>query len=188
MSQYDDLAALFVYPDDEGLKLLHPALDAIEGLESFAAFVRNGPVEPLEELFTRTFDISPVASLEVGWHLYGEDYSRGAFLVRMRGLMREHGVPESVELPDHLTHALTVLGRLKGEEADELACAFVLPALTKILAAFEGKESPYEAPLRAVQRFLRDRHGEETERGEVTAQPYAGLCGGCSELKKGADE
>jgi len=31
-----------------------------------------------------TFDINPACALEVGWHLFGEDYMRGQFLVRMR--------------------------------------------------------------------------------------------------------
>ena len=39
----------------------------------------------LEELYTVSFDLSPVVTLEVGWHLFGEQYERGAFLARLRG-------------------------------------------------------------------------------------------------------
>ena len=81
--------------------------------------------------------------LEVGWHLYGEDYHRGAFLVRMRGLLREHGVPEETELPDHLTHVLPVLGRLDDARAEALARGYVLPALVKMLDGFGEKRNPY---------------------------------------------
>ncbi len=50
----------------------------------------RGPArEPsCEELYTRTFDLNPVCALEIGWHLFGEDYERGAFLVRMRDQLR----------------------------------------------------------------------------------------------------
>jgi len=174
-----DLAALFAYPDAAGVAGVRAALDAVPGLGAFADRVRAGPPEDLEEQFTRTFDINPLVSLEVGWHLYGEDYSRGAFLVRMRGLMREHGVEESGELPDHLTHVLVTLGRMESEEADGLARGFVLPAVAKILAALDGKDNDYRLPLEAVQRFLRERHGRETEAAEMQPPPYAQPCGGC---------
>ena len=176
---HDDLAALFAYPDASGVARVRAAVEAVPGLGAFADRMRAGRPEDLEEQFTRTFDINPLVSLEVGWHLYGEDYSRGAFLVRMRGLMREHGVAESGELPDHLTHVLTTLGRLEGAAADELARGFVLPALAKILAAFEGKDNDYRLPLAAAQRFLRERHGEEAEPAEMQPPPYAQACGGC---------
>jgi nitrate reductase delta subunit len=179
VSAYDDLAALFLYPDADGLPRVRVAAAAVDGLGAFADRIRVGTPEEHEERFTHTFDIKPVASLEVGWHLYGEDYSRGAFLVQLRGLMREHGVPEGGELPDHLTNVLRVAGRLPPAQAGDLARGFVLPAVAKMLRAFEENDNDYRLPLLAVQRFLRERHGQETEPGEVQAQPY-GPCGGCA--------
>ena len=108
-------------------------------------------VERLQELFTQSFDLSPLCSLEVGWHLYGEEYARGNFLVAMRGLLRDHGIEESTELPDHLTHLLPLLDRLSGDERDDFVERFLTPALTKMLRAFEGKDSPWVEVLRAVE-------------------------------------
>src|SRR5262249_35690032 len=51
---------------------------------AFGERIAGLAAEDLEELYTRTFDLNPVCSLEVGWHLFGENYSRGEFLVRMR--------------------------------------------------------------------------------------------------------
>lgn len=183
---HDTLAALFAYPDSDGVSRVRAALDAVPGLDAFAARIRAGRPEDLEEQYTRTFDINPLVSLEVGWHLYGEDYGRGSFLVRMRGLMREHGIEESGELPDHLTHVLTTLGRMEGPAADALARGFVLPAIAKILDAFAGKDNDYRLPLEAVQRFLRERHGREDEAAEMQPPPYAHACGGC-ELNGGTE-
>jgi nitrate reductase assembly molybdenum cofactor insertion protein NarJ len=182
VSTYDDLAALFTYPDATGLPRVRAAAAALEGLGPFAARIRAGAPERHEEHFTRTFDINPVASLEVGWHLYGEDYSRGAFLVRMRALMRDCEVPEIRELPDHLTNVLAVIGRLGKAAADELARGYALPAVAKMLHGFEKKENDYRGPLEAVQRFLRARHGRESEPGEIQAQPYGGACAPCASL------
>ena len=99
---YDLLAQVLSYPREEYpgvvrqceqlLRQESPA--AARPLEHFAERVRTLPLEDLEELFTRTFDLNPVCCLEVGWHLYGEDYNRGAFLVKMRQLLRSHGVAE----------------------------------------------------------------------------------------------
>ena len=112
----------------------------------------------VEELYTRTFDINAICSLEVGWHIYGEEYARGALLVRFRGELRRLGIPESPELPDHLTHVLRLIGRLRGEKADDLAGRYLLPALGKMLSGMQGKDSPYEVLLRTTQAIIQREH------------------------------
>lgn len=158
------LAAALRYPDRE---------EVLAALAPFPGFETNR----LEELYTRTFDINPVCSLEIGWHLYGEDYNRGAFLVRMRALLRELGIEEGAELPDHLETALRALATMPPEEADSLARRFVLPAVQKMRAGFPAEGNPYAAVLAEVERFLTERHGEPVEWTPPAAQqPY---CGGC---------
>lgn len=120
----------------------------------------------VEELFTSTFDLNPVCSLETGWHLFGEDYARGRFLVRMRGEMRRLGVVESTELPDHLTHVLPVLGRIEPERAPHFAKTFVLPVLGKMLGALENKGNAYEFVLRAITTVIEARYGKLEAAGE----------------------
>jgi len=126
--------------DPETARLLGDFAREIEGLST----------EQLEELYTRTFDINPVCSLEVGWQLFGENYDRGSFLVWMRQQLRRFGLRESAELPDHLTHALALYTRLEGEEARQFASRFLCPAIDKMLAGFAGKNNPYENVLRAI--------------------------------------
>jgi nitrate reductase delta subunit len=127
---------------------------AAEALRRFADDVRPLSRGEREELYTRTFDINPVTSLEVGWHLYGEQYERGAFLVTMRELLRTHGVRESAELPDHLTHVLRLLGTLPDTEAQEFCGRILLPALDKMLTGFTGTANPYEHLLAALRGAL----------------------------------
>jgi nitrate reductase delta subunit len=161
----DLLGSLLEYPRagykirlEESLRVLaldHPS--GYELLRPFYEYVREMSIEELEELYTRTFDINPVCSLEVGWQLFGEEYERGAFLVRMRNLLGDCGVRESTELPDHLTHVLAVLERLSGENARELAGQAVLPSLEKMIGGLEGKDNPFESVLKTVRRILKDR-------------------------------
>jgi nitrate reductase delta subunit len=127
-------------------------------LAAFADAVRGLAPGEVEELFTRTFDLNPMCSPEVGWHLFGENYSRGEFLVKMRQELRRLGLPESTELPDHLGHVLPVLGRLGPAEAGPFAERCVVPALDKMLAGLAGKDNPYEKLLEAVRRLATCRH------------------------------
>ena len=153
------------YPGDFFLERLDESLERIrrtapEAAVPLAAF--QAVVEPLlpeerEELYTRTFDINPVCSLEIGWQLFGEEYHRGALLVRMRGELRRHGIEESVELPDHLTHVLSLLDRMDQDEAQSFAECCVIPALDKMLVAFEDKGNPYGEVLLAVGLYLKQR-------------------------------
>jgi nitrate reductase delta subunit len=127
-------------------------------LEKFVTEISILSITDLEELYTRTFDINPIASLEIGWHLFGETYERGAFLVKMRGLLRQYHIEESSELPDHLTQCLMVVGRMPKAEADEFVSTYLRTSLDKILEGFQGKENPYEHLLLALKNFIQQEH------------------------------
>ena len=92
--------------------------------------------------------------MEVGWQVYGEQYQRGIFLVNMRQLVRDLGLIESPELPDHLTHILPVLGRIDPEDASILAGRWVLPSVEKMADVLAKEESPYESVLRCIAEVL----------------------------------
>ncbi len=126
----------------------------LAALDRFTAATDGLTTGELEELYTRTFDINPVSSLEIGWHLYGETYERGTFLVEMRDLLRRSGVEESSELPDHLTHALLAVGRMEGEEAAAFVSKRMLKATGMILEGFAGKDNPYAHILIATKLLL----------------------------------
>jgi nitrate reductase delta subunit len=157
---YDAFAALLTYPEEgyrqhvESSLTLSPA-ECRELLVQFSDSIRGLQMWELQELFTRTFDMNPVCSLELGWHLFGENYERGLLLVRMREELRRFGIRESTELPDHLTHVLELLDRMDDDRAVDFAAACVLPALNKMIAATEGKGNPYQLVLLAIHKFLR---------------------------------
>lgn len=168
---YDQLAALLRYPsedcreDIERCRVVLAAQDpeAAERIGRFAQAVHGLSHEQRQELFVQTFDLNPVCVLEVGWHLYGDTYDRGTFLVTMREHLRRFELKEDSELPDHLTHVLAVLGQMEQDEANQFAAKSVLPALEKMLAGLEGKSSPYEEVLRALRRVASCRHARGLE-------------------------
>ncbi len=93
---YDGLGGLLKYPVAGTTKTVEKCLlalketgsPALEPISHFAEHVKNSSQEEMEELFTRTFDINPVCALEVGWHLFGERYERGTFIVKIRQTLR----------------------------------------------------------------------------------------------------
>ena len=123
-------------------------------LTGFANEMQRLSLERVQELYTHTFDLNPLCSLEVGWQLYGEEYTRGRFLVVMREQLRQHGIAESSELPDHLTHVLSLLERLEPEEARKFTEAFLIPAMKKMLAGFKAQDNPYRNLLMAIAKLV----------------------------------
>lgn len=112
-------------------------------MEDFTRTIEGLPVETLQELYTQTFDWNPDTTLDIGWHLFGENYDRGDFLVKLRGALRTYGLAESHELPDHLSHVLPLLDRLPEDERADFAAKYLLPALEKLRAGLAKTESPF---------------------------------------------
>lgn len=169
----DALATLLSYPDERAHAAARSAEACLQTawpqaaaeLAPFVAAAGAATLDGLEELFARTFDWSTTVALEVGWHLYGEQYERGAFLVRMRERLRATGVEEGSDLPDHLGTCLRLLGRLPADEAIGLTTVVLVPAVGKILAGFGAEPNPYVAVIRAVQTVVREVAGADGEGG-----------------------
>jgi nitrate reductase molybdenum cofactor assembly chaperone NarJ/NarW len=165
-NEFDLLASLLGYPGEEYLSKAVLCLEALAEsdpeaavpLGEFLVQTRNFSVEELQELYAATFDLDPACSLEVGWHLFGENYERGEFLVKMRGELRRLGIAESTELPDHLSHALAALGHMEPQAAADFATACLFPAVDKIRAGLKGKANPFENALSAVSHVLEHRY------------------------------
>lgn len=171
---HDALACLLSYPCEGGTGMLYPAAterlsralpELADDLRLFTAGVSELDAGQLEELYTRTFDNVADRSLEIGWQLFGENYARGALMVRLRVLLRENGVPERTELPDHLTHVLSLVGRAPAPLASALACGHATQAVDKVLAALRSYGSPWVGVLEATRKVLGMHRVDDPPRG-----------------------
>jgi nitrate reductase assembly molybdenum cofactor insertion protein NarJ len=140
--------------------------EAAKGISEFGKFAEQCGEFELEEAYTRTFDVNPSCALEIGWHLFGEDYMRGQFLVRMRGELAKYEILESSELPDHLTHALAVIAQMPDDEAHQFTHACVFPAIHKMLGSLDKTESPYRHVIRCLVQVLEQLYGKSEPWGE----------------------
>jgi nitrate reductase delta subunit len=135
-----------------------------DGREVQAFFEEVARVSPegMEELYTRTFDLNPVATLEVGWHLWGEQYERGRFLADLRDLQDGLGIDGGSELPDHLTVLLATLACMEDRTA---LAAKIAPALQKIAAPLEEQGNPYRHLIAAAAALTTDNGQPATAAG-----------------------
>ena len=173
---HDALACLLSYPAEDGAGMRYSAAvqvvtsacpETAGDLGGFSEQIADIAPGDLEELYTRTFDNVADRSLEVGWQLFGENYARGILMVRFRGLMRKHDVPERTELPDHLTHVLPLLARVPAGVASAFAANQVMQAVEKILEGLRTIESPWASVLEATRKVLQMHRTESRVTSEA---------------------
>ena len=161
-SRWAQLAGLISYPRR------HPAArlaDCIQGsrrcgetdvaaaLERFAAAIDGRPLPALQERYAETFDFNPACTLDLGWHLFQDSHERGAFMAALAEDLARAGVTETMELPDHLTNVLALLGHEESGRAPALARS-IEPALDRIFRALDTAGNPYASVLEAIQSAL----------------------------------
>jgi nitrate reductase assembly molybdenum cofactor insertion protein NarJ len=146
LNHYHLLAELFEYPDagyPERVQQIKKFLDGNypEAAGEIGKFVDYLPADDLltmQELFTRSFDVQAIATLDIGYVLFGDDYKRGEMLANLN---REHLAAKNdcgTELADHLPNILRLMSLLKDEELiEDLAYAIVGPALLEMIGEFD---------------------------------------------------
>ena len=172
----DALASVLIYPQHDYAKRVLRVRDlvAIEAptvadqVETFMANIEGMSLSDLEERYIQTFDLNPLCSLDTGWQLFGEEYNRGLYMVKIREEMRRHNLPETTELPDHLTNVLRVLGRMTEDDAISFAVCCLIPAIDKILGAVK-KNNTYRPLIQGIASLLEERYGEYVQKFEEAA-------------------
>ena len=172
----DLMADLFEYPSPEYRERLSAATEVVaqsntaaaELLQHFAAAISGRSLAELEELYIQTFDLNPDACPDIGWHLFGEDYARGEFLVKLRQEMRRYGVAERDELPDSLLCVLPLAARMAEDEAAIFRTKYLLPAVEKLRKAVPADANPFAALCAALASLLTDETAEAEQQGGRT--------------------
>ena len=199
--QYALLAELFGYPEEDfrlKVREVQEYLDreypqAGEILLPFTELISRISRTAQEELFTRTFDVQAITTMDLGYVLFGDDYKRGAILVNLNREHRDAGNDCGNELADHLPNVLRLLAKMKKPELRvELVQKIVSPALRKINNEFDPRkieqknkiyhkhhrtllERPenfgtiYQFPIKAVYTVLNDDFGS----APVEIRPHA---------------
>lgn len=145
LNHYTLFAEALEYPDKDYTNEVHALQQLLtsnypEAAKEFAHFNRvisHADLRQLEELYTRTFDVQALTTLDIGYLLFGEDYKRGKFLVNLNREMREAGIDCKGQLSDYLPNVLRLINRMEKENLrDELVVMILIPSINKILNDF----------------------------------------------------
>lgn len=156
---YKCLADLLEYPNSDWDSKIIACADN-NALTAFRSAVATLTLSDLQELYTRTFDLNPVCALEVGYHLFGENYKRGEFLANLRETEAPFDLGQEYQLPDYLPVLLRLLTRLDDEELrSSLISHCMVPAIEKMMSSFKDTENLYRYLLEAVRTTLQSDVG-----------------------------
>jgi len=145
-SHYTILAELLYFPDEDYPEKISECRDLLEDkypdfseeFTMFEDFVRNTPPRRLEEIYMRTFDIQALCCMDVGYVLFGEDYTRGKILANLNKEHHKAGIDCRGELADRLPNILRLLPRLQDhEKRKELVSYLLKPSIDKMIDEFE---------------------------------------------------
>ena len=145
---YNLFALLLSYPNDElpakvesTQELLNKDYpDAAEILNEFAEFTKAVSRQKWEEIYTRTFDVQAITTLDVGYVLFGDDYKRGELLVNLNKEHTKAGNDCETELSDHLPNLLRLLNKLNDKDfLNDLIYLIIKPGLKKIIGEFDSR-------------------------------------------------
>ena len=139
------------------MDLLETSVDALakggaeREMRRFMKDVNGMPLGELEEIYTMTFDLSPVVVPYVGHLAYGDSYERGTFMADLKGAMRTVDVDPGSELPDHLDPILRYLAAT--DEPINSLEPILVPAITKMQKSLKKSNSknPYLHVLTAAR-------------------------------------
>ncbi len=152
LGPYDQLAPLFVYPDAQYTGHVEVAIEALRGEHPEAAkaltqfrelLPPSDPAAPeiavnaIQEIFTRSFEVQSITTLDVGYVIFGDDYKRAELLVNLNREQRMVGNELGTELSDHLPTVLRLLSRWENAElALEFVQQILHPALRYMIEEF----------------------------------------------------
>lgn len=159
MDYYPLLADLFRYPDKNlgsKVKELSPFLkenypECHKNILAYEVFLSLYDLTQQQEYYIRTFDVNAVCYLDIGYILFGEDYKRGEFLVKLSNEHKMAGNECGSELADFLPNLLTLLPKAEDKKmVEELAYCLMIPALKDMLTSFKNESNVYRDALQLV--------------------------------------
>ncbi len=183
-SLLDAWAELLLYPEHDHNLKVQSCIDLLEDenpdvhemVVQYAVEISSLSLAELEELYIKTFDLNKSGTLDLGWHLFGEDYNRGLFLVKLRQYLQFLQIPETGELPDHVSQVLRILSRMSRDEANLFAWSCVIPSL-EIIGEWIAEDNPHHRLIGGLIRLLRSRFEMPAglEEPEMASSPYVEL-------------
>lgn len=163
MSHFERFASALNYPEADLAQQLDDCISALvvemplaaECVRKFQQSYINLGTSRLQEIYAATFDMRPECTLNLSYHLFGEDQRRGLFLAKLSELYQQAGIQTGKELPDHLCLLLSYLASEPGTAVKaDLSADCLIPAISKIIHGMETTSNPYRELMTALVLVL----------------------------------
>ena len=161
----ETLARAFEYPDSETASIARQGAGPLAGnhialasaMWDLAVWLENTPRGEIEERYTGLFDLNPICTLNLGYHVFGDTYPRGELIAGLARELRLRGLNPGQELPDYLPTLLRLLARIQSpEDARLLLSGALLPGLNKAAEALRDSHDAWSDMIRALPPVLED--------------------------------
>jgi nitrate reductase assembly molybdenum cofactor insertion protein NarJ len=146
LTHYRLLAGLLEYPEagyPQTVTEIYKFVDgkypvAAAALERYIELLPADNLLTMQELFTRSFDVQAIATLDIGYVLFGDDYKRGELLANLNSEHHKANNDCGTELADYLPNIMRLMSVLQDDElVRDLAYAIVAPALLEMIGEFD---------------------------------------------------
>jgi nitrate reductase assembly molybdenum cofactor insertion protein NarJ len=144
LSQYQLISPLFDYPNQGYRETMQQVADGLRAdyptasveLEELLKLLPTDVYE-IQELYTKSFEVQAVTSLEIGYVLYGDDYTRGEVLSNLSAEHKAVANECGGELADHLANVLRLVPKIKDREIlFDLMRLMVAPAVENMMKEY----------------------------------------------------
>jgi nitrate reductase delta subunit len=159
----------------EGRLLEAGAAEAAEALEAFERAAARRSFDELEDLYTRTFDLTPVCPPFLSVHLFGqESFRRARLMTGLEETYRRAGYDRGTELPDHLAVVLGAAEVFADDEWEELVEQVLALPLARMKGALSSgpANGPPRNPYRHLLEAVRLALGVAEVPEEAPAEPH----------------
>lgn len=130
-----------------------------------------------QELYTATFDVTPVCVPYVSIHLFGEEnFKRGEFMAALHARYAQAGFDPRGELADHIAVLLRFAAQVDDAERRELAEFCLIRPLEKMIAALP-ETNPYRQALAEARAAFDGLAGAPMPVEQM--QQHGAGCAGC---------
>jgi len=160
------LSALLQYPDHELLGHIEMIETEVEDMPSkemkkcmgdFLLYLKTHSPIKLQEGYTAAFDMNPTTSLNLTYHMYGDNEKRADMLARLQQRYQDAGYERTTgELPDYLPMMLEFLSVCRESENTGLIWE-CLQGLEGVVDHLRKAAPPYAALLQPLIPMVADR-------------------------------
>ncbi|MCB1060155.1 MAG: hypothetical protein KDB65_07980 [Calditrichaeota bacterium] len=167
-NNFEHLAILLSHPQVNYLELAQALADSVDSkhatrhIRAFLKEIESFSITDIQELYSKTFDLNPVASPALSVHLFGvESFKRSHLMVGLLDMYRETSYVSTGESADHMSTVIGFLPCASVVDRKELSTYVVLPGLMKMAEFLASKNSPFAHLLKAACEIVETEAGKE---------------------------